>query len=1174
MKNLIIKFFLFFTAFAGFAEDIVKISVLPKAIKLTSARSCAQILVTGYTQDGQTIDLSRKAKFSHNHMVKIEDAYVSPLANGQSSIKVTYGKLSKSIPLQVSSTDKNDPVSFNWETLAILTKQGCNGGGCHGKPNGRGALELSLNAFDPDFDETNLIRGAMGRFLQPISPEQSLLLKKPTMQVGHVGGKRLDKDSLQYNLLLQWIKEGARSDKGEKKLKSLKVFPNDRALEFPNQDQQLSVWAFFEDGSFKDVTRIAMYTTSHKRVATVNENGLVSGHDRGQSAISVRYIDDVVTVNFTMVKNIDKFKWQAPKENNYIDTLVNNKLRQLQYLPSHSIDDSTFIRRVSLDTRGQLPSANEVQAFVANKKANKRAQLIDQYLDSDAFARFYSMKIADLLKINTQELTPENAAKYSRWIYQSTKANMPFDKFTEELLMSSGHTDFEPRANFFRTTKDSKMVTESVSQLFMGSRLTCAQCHNHPYESWTQDNYYQITSAFNNIDRITLDQKKGNTPNRKTILINANKVRNTANPRTKIQQLPWPINVKRESKDDPRKAFVQWLTAKDNPYFAKTEVNRIWSYLIGRGIVMPVDDFRPSNPPTNKELLDALAKDFADSGYDRKHIFRQILNSQTYQRSTETNEFNQEDSELFSHARPRLLSAEQVKDAILVLCDAPDPQKMNKDQAMATQKLNAAKALQKKLDQSFPAWLKLNQKELKWVDLTASQATQFIQKEGFKELKPSEYIESSVSNVKNENLGTTRSFHPLNAGTLSAIRFVFAKNAKDKYGNGQKNALGLSKQSAWITTKDVGTKVKYIEIDANRDNAIGEIDLIMDGKNLSPSAKFSNSETGAAFKQLSDGKFNAAKTSKKFKIEFPSETTLQFLSLHLHHNATVKFYNQKSELVHQASITSRRRLDTTTIALPSVQKIQITAAQYWEQHGNSIKTRIVGKGGQWQAHSTDKQAHYALAFKPIKVGANQVLVLEQNHLDKKEGLFAKFKIQSSSDSAAMNQIALEKSVLNMARKYSTAVDWEKSLIRYKYYQASPQYTKLQDEWQAAQTKLDKIFATQKLYPEKSKLLTAFGQPERTTVCACERPDSVALDQSLQLMNGEYIKEKLNHVRFDKKLSAVQNINQLYINAYSRQAKSDELKVASDHIAKSADKDSALRDLYWVIVNSNEFIFQH
>ncbi|WDE97347.1 DUF1553 domain-containing protein [Lentisphaera profundi] len=1170
--------FLLFSSFASFAEDIVKISVLPTKIKLTSARSCAQVLVTGYTKDGKTIDLSRKAKFTHNHFVKVENAYVTPLANGNSQITVNYGKLQQTIPFTVSSTDKNDPVSFNWETLAILTKQGCNGGGCHGKPNGRGALELSLNAFDPDFDEKNMIRGAMGRFLQPIAPEQSLLLKKPSMQVGHVGGKRLEVGSLQYELLLQWIKEGAKSDKGEKKLKTLKVFPRDRALEFPNQDQQLSVWAFFEDGTFRDVTRIATYTTSHKRVAIVNDKGLVSGLDRGQSAISVRYIDDVVTVNFTMVKKIDGFKWKAPKENNYIDTLVNNKLRQLQYLPAGTIDDSTFIRRLSLDLRGQVPKIEEVNQFVSNKNPKKRSQLIDKFLDSDEFARFYAMKTADLLKINTHELKAENAANYSRWIYEATKANMPFDKFTEELLMSQGHTDVNPKANFFRTTKDSKMVTESVTQLFMGSRLTCAQCHNHPYESWTQDNYYQITSAFNNIDRKTLAQEKGNEPNRKTILIYANSVRNTANPRTKITQDPWPIDVQRDSKDDPRKAFVQWLTAKDNPYFANTEVNRIWSYLLGRGIVMPVDDFRPSNPATNKELLAALARDFSDSNYNRKHIFRQILNSQTYQRTTETNDFNKNDSELFSHARPRLLGAEQVKDAILLLCDAPKPEKFQSDKMAANKKRSEIIKLKDELNKKFPAWLKQSKEPINWTELKTSQVTYAIKSEGLSESKPKGFILSPKNkepkNSKKDRLGLSRTYHPLTAGNISAINYKFAKNDLGQYGNGLDSKLGISLLNAWLISQNKGSMVKSIEITANSDSNIAEVEVLMDGKNIINKAKITQAKSAKVLTSLSDGKLNPAKSANHIKIEFPQETPVQFLTLHRYNQATIKFFDKNAKVIHQVKVNRKGRFNLFTTALPVVKKIDIKGFHYWEDDGEKSVGKKVSLDGKWTPINGNNEPHLSFTFKPFKSHNGQSLVIEHHHLDKNEGLIAKYKVQMNGSPSAHAQVSLDFDTLKMARNYTESDDWKRELVKYSYYQLSPEYKALKQDWEKRQAKLDKVFATQKLYPENSKFLTAFGQPERKTVCACERPESVALDQSLQLMNGEYVKEKLQNVKYNSKLGDAENIKQLYLSAYSRNPKSNELQIATDHLKKSSNKDEAMRDLYWVVINSNEFIFQH
>ena len=267
-------------------------------------------------------------------------------------------------------------------------------------------------------------------------------------------------------------------------------------------------------------------------------------------------------------------------------------------------------------------------------------------------------------------------------------------------------------------------------------------------------------------------------------------------------------------------------------------------------------------------------------------------------------------------------------------------------------------------------------------------------------------------------------------------------------------------------------------------------------------------------------------------------------------------------------------MDITTIALPSVQKIDITAAQYGEFHGDTILTRAVSKEGQWLPHNINVEPHYAITFKALQTKAGQVLVLEQNHLQRDEGIFAKYKIQMSAHPVATTQTSLNLDTLNMAQKYSKLAGWERDYVKYSYYQSSAQYKTLKEEWSKVQNKLDKVFATQKLYPEKSKFLTAFGQPERKTVCACERPESVALDQSLQLMNGEYIKEKLKRVVYNKKLDEAENIKQLYLSAYSRSPKKDELKIATDHLKKSTNKDEALRDLYWVVINSNEFVFQH
>jgi len=668
-------------------QPLKRLDITPKAVSLSGPRGGAQLLVSGIDADGHVRDLTRECQYKVAGPARIENGYVVPTANGSGTIVVSSGSMQQTIPFTVERFDRPLPISFRWNTLAVLTKQGCNSGSCHGKPNGRGSLELSLNAFDPRLDERSLIRGAFVRFTHPVEPAESLLLKKPTLRVPHGGGKRLRKDGESYGILKQWIAEGCRPEQRDgPQCVKVEVTPNDGrvvrlgpASENQTADaaqQQIRVAAHFSDGSIRDVTRIATFSVSNDSVASVDANGLVTGLDRGQTAVVVRYLDDIVSIYLTVIRDIPGFVWNKPAENGYVDQLVHAKLRQLQYLPSGNCDNATFIRRLSLDVRGLLPSAAETEAFLADKKTDKRRRLIDRFLGSREYARFWGLRLADLLRINRETLSEERAADYSGWVFETVEQNIPYDQFVRELLTATGKTADVQAANFFRTTSETKMVAETVAQLFMGSRLKCAQCHNHPYESWTQDNYYQIASVFHGIDRKRLEVPKGpkkRKPNQREIgmLIAMTAGRGMSNPRTGIPQKPWPIDVERKPNEDRRTAFVKWLTAPTNPFFSRVAVNRIWAHLLGRGLVEPIDDFRSSNPAVNVELLDALAADFQKSGFDRKHIMRVILNSRTYQRSSDTNQFNETDENLLSHARVRLLTAEQMQDAVFRLCDGP-----------------------------------------------------------------------------------------------------------------------------------------------------------------------------------------------------------------------------------------------------------------------------------------------------------------------------------------------------------------------------------------------------------------------------------------------------------------------------------------------------------------------
>ena len=656
-------------------DAIEQLEVTPTKLTLTGSRATAQLIVTGRLANGDVRDLTNEAEYTSPEFVGVAGGFVASRMNGSGTIRVQVGSIEQTVDIVVEHFERPLPISFRWEALAILTKQGCNSGSCHGKPNGRGSLELSLNAFDPTLDERSLIRGSMVRFAQPIQPDESLLLKKPTLRVPHGGGKRLRKNDVGYAILRQWIFDGCQPDPPDEPVcVEVQVSPDSgRLLRLPAR-QQVRVAARFSNGAVRDVTRISTYTVSDSKVAEVDANGVVTGLDRGQTAIVVRYLDEIVSVNFTFVRDIDGFEWNDAPENNFVDTLVHQKLKQLQYLPSGQCDDWTFIRRLSLDVRGLLPSVAETSTFLAETAPDKRARLIDRYLMSSEYARFQGLRLADLLRINRERLSQQRATEYSRWVFDTVERNMPYDQFVRELLTATGRTSENQAANFYRTTTDTKMVTETVAQLFMGSRVMCAQCHNHPYESWTQDNYYQIGAAFHEVDRKLLElvddngKKKKQDARNRLMEIAMTSGRGMANPRTGVVQKPWPTDIDRAPDADKRTAFVAWLTRPGNPYFARVAVNRIWSHLMGRGLVTPIDDFRSSNPAVNIGLLDALAHEFEETGFDRRHIVRLILNSRAYQRSSETNRFNETDRELSSHYRVRMLSAEQMQDAIQRLC--------------------------------------------------------------------------------------------------------------------------------------------------------------------------------------------------------------------------------------------------------------------------------------------------------------------------------------------------------------------------------------------------------------------------------------------------------------------------------------------------------------------------
>ena len=638
--------------------------VYPPKMVLTVHDPRRQLVITGWDASGVPRDWTRDVEIQSENptIVDLDATVIQAKANGDTTVQVRLGDRSLAVPVSVRDMEIEKQPSFETEVLVALSKQGCNSGACHGSPSGKGLFRLSLRAFDKQLDELTLIREDFGRRVNRIDPEQSLLLLKPLMKVNHGGGKQLNESDAAYAILRDWVAAGARADPPDSaRCRSLKVYPSDkRVMSIAGGGQQLSVIAHFSDGSERDVTDLCAYESSNTSVALVDPQGLVRPQARGEAAILVRFLEHIESVPLLFIDADPSFQFAGPPPHNYIDELVDAKLRQLQYLPSANSTDGEFLRRVFLDVIGTLPTVQETKAFLEDQDPDKRTKLIDALLDRPEFAKFWALKWGDLLKMTGKMVGDEGVHKYHRWVMEAFRDNMPYDQFVQALLASEGSTLANPPANFYRTATDMNECVETVSQVFLGARLQCAKCHNHPFERWTQDNYYGLAAFFNRLQR-----RKTGRPGEMFIYSAASG--EVMQPRTGETMKPW-LPIKGEVlvpvEQDRRDKLLDWLVQPDNPYFARIEVNRIWSELFARGIVDPIDDFRDSNPPTNGPLLDALAKDFVDHGFDRKHLLRTILNSRTYQASYEVNDSNREDANYFSHQRPRLLSAEQLLDAV------------------------------------------------------------------------------------------------------------------------------------------------------------------------------------------------------------------------------------------------------------------------------------------------------------------------------------------------------------------------------------------------------------------------------------------------------------------------------------------------------------------------------
>jgi hypothetical protein len=558
---------------------------------------------------------------------------------------------------------------FSIDVMSVLSKAGCNAGACHGNLNGKGGLKLSLRGQDPVFDYQSLALASRGRRINCGSPERSLLLLKATGQVAHIGGTRFDAASQEYEVLRRWIEAGAsQPSAASPTLTQLEVEPLDAIVAAPLAEIQVKVRAHYSDGSSRDVTDRACYELSNLD-ATVDQAGLVRRSQFTETTLIVRYLQRQVPVRIAFIDERSKFTWENAPSTNFIDQHVFSKLQRLRLNPSPLCDDTVFVRRSYLDAIGRGPTAEEAQDFVYDTAADKRQELIDRLLQRPEFADFWALKWADVLRTEEKVLDAVGVDHFHAWIRESITVGKPIDHFVRELVTGIGSTYENPAANYYRANRDPTTRGETTARLFLGVRMQCAKCHNHPFDHWTQDDYYQWASVFSQIDYELGENKRKDKLDKNEFAgeqkVFVSKQKEVVNPNTGSLASPKFLGgelLSEEQLTNRLEAVAQWLTTKDNALFAKSQANFIWYQLMGTGLVDPIDDFRLTNPPSNAPLLDALASHLIHENFDLRAVVRTIMNSRSYQLSSEHNDTNADDSMSFSHARVRRLPAEVILD--------------------------------------------------------------------------------------------------------------------------------------------------------------------------------------------------------------------------------------------------------------------------------------------------------------------------------------------------------------------------------------------------------------------------------------------------------------------------------------------------------------------------------
>jgi hypothetical protein len=650
-------------ALADDQVPVTKVEVFPQGIHLSSARDRQSFVVQAALTDGTTRDVTAESKITlaNPALVKLNQNVVTPAADGVTEMTVEFGGQVVKVPLHVKDAAIDPAISFKLDVMPVFAKAGCNTGSCHGAARGKDGFRLSLFGFDPDGDHFRLTRELSGRRVNLALVHDSLILEKGAGRVPHTGGKRFEESSELYGTLTRWLEAGTPNDPPNVPAPiALEIYPKHGVLDGEGVTQRLTVRAKYSDGSDRDVTALAYFMSSNDTSARVSQDGMVTAGARGEAFVMARFATFTVGSPFIVLPKGLQFAWPNPTENNYIDTLVNDKLRKLRITPSDLCSDEEFIRRATIDIVGLLPSVEEYSRFLSRTEPNKRELLVDELLNRKEFVELWVLKWAELLQIrSSQQVSYKSMLLYFNWLQEKVASNVPMDQMVQELLAASGGTFKSPATNFYQIETDRLKVTENVAQVFMGMRIQCAQCHNHPFDRWTMDDYYSFAAFFAQIGR------KGTEDPRELIVFNSNggEVNHPIGGRVMPPKFLGGAVAEVAGKDR-RAVLAKWLASSENPYFATNLANIVWAHFFGVGIIEPVDDVRVSNPAANRELLDELGRRFTEYKYDFKKLVRDICTSRTYQLATRTNESNKDDTRNFSHSAIRRMRAEVLYDCI------------------------------------------------------------------------------------------------------------------------------------------------------------------------------------------------------------------------------------------------------------------------------------------------------------------------------------------------------------------------------------------------------------------------------------------------------------------------------------------------------------------------------